>query len=199
MDTEQSMQDNIRNSWNITSGKWSNVGRVARFTNCQQVWGWSLLQISFGRAARISESDRARLLASSAERSADWLHASLQSVLRLQGQRIAAGLWLGAALVHPHRCVCEALFLADGHHGLVCRKSVGWHSRHNQMNGIVQRAFIQVLRSSQLENHWVSVRMENVRMALQRFHGKEAAAWHGTPHAQIHWFHLTYKQWSICH
>ena len=51
----------------------------------------------------------------------------------------------------------------------------------------------QVLRSSQLENHWVSVRMESVWMASERFDGKEAAAWHGTPHAQIHLLHPTYK------
>ena len=44
----------------------------------------------------------------------------------------------------------------------------------------------QVLRSSQIENHWTSVRMESVRMETQRFHCEEAAAWHGTPHAQIH-------------
>ena len=57
--------------------------------------------------------------------------------------RVAAGLRLGAAFVHPYRCVCvcDALVLADGHHGLACRKSAGRHSRHNQINDIVQRAF----------------------------------------------------------
>ena len=92
-----------------------------------------------------NESDRARLLASRAEGSGDWLDAlPLQSVgLKLDNEsvRVAAGLRLGAALVHPHRCVCDALVLADGHHGLACRKSAGRHSRHNQINDIVQRAF----------------------------------------------------------
>ena len=141
-----------------------------------------------------NESNRAGLLASKAEGSGDWLDAlSLQSVglkLDIESVCVAAGLRLGAALVHPHRCVCEALVLADGHHGLACRKSVCQHSRHNQINDIVR---FQVLRSSQLENHWASVRMESVRMASQRFHGKEATAWHGTPHAQIHLLHPTNK------
>ena len=77
--------------------------------------------------------------------SGDWLDAlPLKSIgLKLDNEsvRVAAGLRLGAALVHPHRCVCEALVLADGHHGLACRKSAGRHSRHNQINDIVQRAF----------------------------------------------------------
>ena len=101
-----------------------------------------------------NESNRAGLLASKAGGSGDWLDAlSLQSVgLKLDNEsvRVAAGLRLGAALVHPHRCVCEALVLADRHHGLACRKSAGQHSRHNQINDIVR---FQVLRSSQLENH----------------------------------------------
>ena len=93
-----------------------------------------------------NESDRARLLASRAEGSGAWLEAlPLHAVgLKLDNEtiRIAAGLRLGAALVHQHICVCGTLVNADGHHGLACRRSAGRHSRHNQVNDILQRAFI---------------------------------------------------------
>ena len=118
---------------------------------------------------------------------------TLQSVgIKLDNEslRVAAGLRLGAALVHPRRCVCEALVLADGHHGLACRRSAERHSRHNQINDIVQRA---------LPSASVLATQEPVGLCPNRkrhHNGKEIAACNETPvtpHAKIHFLHLTYK------
>ena len=96
------------------------------------------------RAADVAE--RARLLASRAEGSGDWLRAIPLPAIGLKldnaAVRIAVGLRLGAPLVHPHICVCGAQVEANGRHGLVCRKSAGRHSRHNQINEQIQRGFI---------------------------------------------------------
>jgi len=90
--------------------------------------------------------DRARLLASRAPGSGDWLHAlPLSSVgLKLDNAtvRISAGLRLGAPVVRPHICVCGAMVTSDGHHGLSCRRGSGRHSRHNQINDLLCRAFV---------------------------------------------------------
>ena len=91
-----------------------------------------------------NESNRSRLLASRSNYG-DWLNAvPLQAVgLKLDNEavRIAIGLRLGAPLVHPHTCVCGVAVSADAHHGLACRRSAGCHSRHNQINEILQQAF----------------------------------------------------------
>ena len=90
--------------------------------------------------------ERARLLAARAPGSGDWLEAlPLTSVgLKMDNNtvRIAVGLRLGAPIVHPHQCVCGSLVTRDGRHGLSCRKSAGRHSRHNQVNDILHRAFV---------------------------------------------------------
>ena len=56
--------------------------------------------------------------------------------------RISAGLRLGAPVVRPHICVCGAMVSADGHHGLSCRRDSGRHSRCNQINDLLCRAFV---------------------------------------------------------
>lgn len=90
--------------------------------------------------------DRARLLASCSPGSGDWLHALPLSSVGLKmdnaSVRIAAGLRLGAPVVRPHVCVCGATVAADGHHGLSCRHGSGRHSRHDQLNDLLRRAFI---------------------------------------------------------
>ena len=55
--------------------------------------------------------------------------------------RIAAGLRLGAPIVRSHLCICGATVTTDGHHGLSCHRSAGRHSRHNQVNNLICRAF----------------------------------------------------------
>ena len=56
--------------------------------------------------------------------------------------RIAAGLRLGAPIVRPHVYVCGKMVTPDVHHGLSCRHGSGRHSRHNQVNELLCRAFI---------------------------------------------------------
>ena len=56
--------------------------------------------------------------------------------------RIAVGLRLGAPIVRPHVCVCVKMVTIDGLHGLSCRNGSGRHSRHNQVNDLLCRAFI---------------------------------------------------------
>ena len=94
----------------------------------------------------IKTTERARLLASRAEGSGDWLRAIPLPAIGLKldnaAVRIAVGLRLGAPLVHPHTCVCGSQVETNGRHGLVCRKSAGRHSRHNQLNDQLLRGFI---------------------------------------------------------
>jgi len=87
---------------------------------------------------------KARLLASRAVWSGDWLHAvPLTSVgLRLDNASasVAVALRLGSAAVHSHNCVCGAFVQPYGHHGLSCLKSAGRHVRHAAINDIIHRA-----------------------------------------------------------
>ena len=67
--------------------------------------------------------------------------------------RIATGLRLGAPLVRPHVCVCGKTVAVDGHHGLSCRFGSGRHSRHNQINDVLRRAFIKSASLATREPH----------------------------------------------
>ena len=93
-----------------------------------------------------NQSDRARLLASRASWSGDWLNAlPLASIgLKLDDQsvRIAVALRLGAHVVHPHTCACGAPVESNGFHGLHCKLSAGRQSRHANVNELLQRAFV---------------------------------------------------------
>ena len=97
-------------------------------------------------ASADDQCERARLLASRTDGSGDWLQAlPLPSIgLKLDDAavRVAAGLRIGAPLVHPHTCVCGSMVAANGRHGLACRKSAGRQSRHSQVNDQILRAFI---------------------------------------------------------
>ena len=79
--------------------------------------------------------DRARLLAVSAPRSSDWLHALPISTcdLHLDDEeiRVAVGFRLGARICEPHSCPCGAQVDARGFHSLSCRRSAGRASRHH--------------------------------------------------------------------
>src|SRR5260221_5378960 len=91
--------------------------------------------------------NRARLLASRAAHSGDWLHAWPITAcgLRLSSDaiRVAVGLRLGSALCSPHVCPCGAPVDTRGNHGLSCRKSAGRHSRHAKLNDAIDRALIR--------------------------------------------------------
>ena len=103
---------------------------------------------------------RARLLAARSPCSGDWLNALPLSSAGLKMDnatvRIVAGLRLGAPIVpfvRSHVCVCGATVTVDGHHGLSCRHGSGRHSRHNQVNDLLCRAFTSAGTQSTREPH----------------------------------------------
>ena len=87
---------------------------------------------------------RARLLATSAPHSSDWLYALPISScgLRLNNEavRVAVGLRLGVPICEPHTCPCGSLVDARGSHCLACRRSAGRMARHQQINELIYRA-----------------------------------------------------------
>ena len=97
--------------------------------------------------AAMDHVNRARLLAARSPGSGDWLEALPLSCVGNKMDnttvRIAAGLHLGAPIMHTHVCVCGKTVTVDGHHGLSCRFGSGRHSRHNQVNDVICRAFIK--------------------------------------------------------
>ena len=98
--------------------------------------------------------DKARLLASTAPHSADWLLApSVASIgLRPSNEaiRISVGVRLGFVLCEPHVYVCGKQVDARGLHGLSCRRSAGRQQHHAALNDIIwrslQRANIQATK-----------------------------------------------------
>jgi hypothetical protein len=95
----------------------------------------------------VDHVNRARLLAARSPGSGVWLEAlplsSVGNKMDNTTVRIAAGLRLGAPIVQAHVCVCGKSVTVDGHHGLSCRFGSGRHSRHNQVNDVLCRAFIK--------------------------------------------------------
>ena len=87
---------------------------------------------------------QARLRALMAPHAGDWLAtiplAACGLGLDNEAVRVAVGLRLGLALCAPHRCQCGEIADPGGHHGLVCRRSVGRAARHAAINDIIWRA-----------------------------------------------------------
>ena len=112
---------------------------------------WDRVLVAKNRAMLVSsQSDslnKARLLATSAPHSGDWLHALpiTSCGLRLDDEsiRVAVGLRLGVNLCEPHICPCGASVDATGTHGLSCKRSKGKMPRHQQINDLVWRALIR--------------------------------------------------------
>ena len=91
---------------------------------------------------------RARLLATSAPHSGDWLLAipiSLCGGLRLDDEaiRIAVGLRLGCKIGEPHYCVCGELVDARESHSLSCKHRLERLARHHSINDLIHRALIR--------------------------------------------------------
>ena len=88
--------------------------------------------------------DKARLLATQAPHSGDWLFATPVTAIGLKMSnetiRVAVGTRLGTRLCEPHTCPCGSLVDARGLHGLSCRRSAGRHARHSQLNDIIWRS-----------------------------------------------------------
>jgi len=83
---------------------------------------------------------RNKILATRAPGSGDWLHTLPLSSIGLKMDnatvRIAVSLRLGAPIVRPHLCVCGTEVAVNGY-----RHGSGRHSRRNQVNEILCRAF----------------------------------------------------------
>ena len=67
-------------------------------------------------------------------------------------------LRLGAPIVRPHVCVCGKMVTVDGLHGLSCRHGSGRHSRHNQVNDLLCRAFVSTGTLATREPHSLCTR-----------------------------------------
>ena len=85
-----------------------------------------------------NQQDRARLLASQAAHSADWLYAlpvsSLGLRLKNEEVRIATGVRLGVKVCEEHFCPSGAVVDSGGTYRLSCRRSAGRQQRHSQLN-----------------------------------------------------------------
>ena len=95
----------------------------------------------------VDQRDRARLLASQAAHSADWMYALPISTLGLrlsnEAVRVAVGIRLGVKVCEQHKCPCGATVDTSGVHGLSCRKSAGRQKRHSQLNDVIWQAMIK--------------------------------------------------------
>ena len=87
--------------------------------------------------------DKARLLASKAPHSSDWLYALPITTcgLRLSDEaiRVAVGLRLGLNICEPHPCPCGAMVTSRRTNGLSCKRSSGRSTRHQQINDAIWR------------------------------------------------------------
>jgi len=112
----------------------------------QRSWDTPLVQFEHNQllASLPNAQDRARLLAVSAARSSDWLHAlpivSCGLFLDDEAVRVAVSFRLGARACEPHTCPCGSPVDALGLHGLSCRRGSGRNSRHHHLNDIIWRA-----------------------------------------------------------
>ena len=128
-------------------------------SSVQRVWDNRVCEVQADQLLLNAEHhvQRARLLASRSSGSGDWLDAMPISSIGLKMDnstiRIAVGLRLGAPIVHTHKCVCGTMVSTEGHHGLSCRYGFGRHSRHNQVNEIICRAFNSVGAYATREPH----------------------------------------------
>ena len=91
-----------------------------------------------------SEMDKAKLLASKALHSSDWLYAlpitACGLLLSDEAIRVAVGLRLGMNICEPHPCPCGATVTSRGAHGLSGKRRFGRFTRHQQINDAIWRA-----------------------------------------------------------
>ena len=89
----------------------------------------------------INDYDKARLLATSAKHSAEWLNALsiISCGLRPDDEavRVAVSLCLGIDICQPHTCFCGATVDVKGSHALSHTCSNGRIIRHNNLKDII--------------------------------------------------------------
>jgi len=91
---------------------------------------------------RTTQYHRARLLASAAAHSGDWLHAVPISACGLllsdEAISVAVGLRLDSELCQPYYCICGALVDTCGSHALSCKRNLdGRCPRHRFINDLI--------------------------------------------------------------
>ena len=123
----------------------------------QKNWDLPVAEVKLKALIKETSSpvSRSRLLAVSAPGAGVWLNAvpipSLGLKLDNESLRISVALRLGAKLNLPYNCVCGAPVDDSATHGLDCRKAIGKHSRHSEINETIQRALNAAGVPSRLE------------------------------------------------
>ena len=119
---------------------------AASFKGIQKHWDLPVAELRLKGLIEGASSavTRSRLFAVSAPGAGVWLNAvpvpSLGLKLDNESVRVSVALRLGAKLNLPYNCVCGAAVEDSATHGLDCRKAIGKHSRHSEVNDILQRA-----------------------------------------------------------
>ena len=126
---------------------------------------------------------KARLLASAAQHSDDWLHTLPISACGLHLEdiaiRVAVGLRLGSAICEVHTCPCGATVDSLGQHALSCKKHPGRIQRHAQINDLIHRALIRAAIPAAKEPQGLS-RVDGKRpdgLTVVPWHSGRSATW----------------------
>jgi hypothetical protein len=108
-----------------------------------------------------NEHKRTSFLAASAPHSGDWLLALPITAcgLRLDDEavRTAVALRLGTTLCVPHTCPCGTQVDAYGVHSLVCNRASRKITRHQALNDVIARAFVDADMSVTKEPNGLSI------------------------------------------
>ena len=102
-----------------------------------------------------SEIKKARLQSICLDHASDWLYSIPISSLGLKLSdshlRAICALQNGSMLCQQHICSCGKTADPFGRHGLSCKKQVGRHPRHSQVNDLIKRALSSADFPSRLE------------------------------------------------
>ena len=126
-------------------------------SDLQKSWDYPVAEIKLNMLIENApdELTSGRLRAVSAPHAGAWLNAipisSLGLKLNNESLRISVALRLGAKLSLPYNCVCGTAVGDSATHGLDCRKSIGKHARHSEVNDIIHRALSCAGTPSHLE------------------------------------------------
>lgn len=136
--------------------EWSLISELTpEVKNSQRNWDELLISNKSDSLIFHSFKDRARYLSSLRTESNAWLTALpskfVGTFLDNNTFRISTALRLGCDICVTHKCICGDTVSADGTHGLNCQKSAGRHSRHTELNSILQNALQTAMIPSKKE------------------------------------------------